>query len=557
MSVYTFVAALLLLAVPLTMQALVNTIAAGIFVQPVIALALIVFGGLLTSGGLQIMQHGVVESLQQRVFARAALDLAGRLGRVQTAALRGEYAPELVNRFFDVLTVQKALSKLLLDALTAVAQALVAVVVLGFFSPSLLAVALGLVTLFLVGTFALGTGGMRSSLAESAAKYRVVEWLEDVARCHVGLKLHGNPEFVVSRADRAVMEYLEARQSHFRTLRRQLAGFFLLAALANGGLFLAGGWLVLNGDLTLGQLVAAQIIVALVIASLDKLVRSSEVVFDLLTGLEKVGHLTDLPFERRGGLSLPARPAGSGVAVVLRGVRFAYGSGKPVLDGLDLTVEPGERVSLVGANGTGKSTLAALLCGLEEPSMGVVEIDGVDVRDADLEDLRRHIALVNPNGEIVDGTVAENVILDRDHITQEDLQAAYVATGLDEMLRDLPQGARSHVVSGGANLSRGMGQRILIARAIVDHPRLLILDEGLSGVEERLASEILTRLCDPVHGWTVLDISHEPSVVARATRVHVLGEGKILESGPPDALARVGGPFASLFPYLAAEGAGR
>jgi ATP-binding cassette subfamily B protein len=189
---------------------------------------------------------------------------------------------------------------------------------------------------------------------------------------------------------------------------------------------------------------------------------------------------------------------------------------------------------------------------LEEPSQGTVEIDGVDVRDVDLQDLRRNIAMVNPNTELIDGTVEENIVLGRNYLTQDDLRVAYATSGLTEMLRDLSQGTRTPVVSGGANLSRGMAQRILIARAIVDRPRLLILDEGLAGVEERLASEILGRLCDACHGWTVLDISHEPDVVARATRVHVIGEGRILESGSPADLALSGGAFAALFPYLAA-----
>ena len=543
LGVYTLGVALLTLAVPLAMQALVNTVAAGIFIQPIVVLTLLVLGGLLLAGGLQILQFRIVETLQQRVFARTALEVAERLGAVRSLALREVYAPELANRFFDVLTIQKSLSKLLLDGLAAMAQATVAVLVLGLFNPTFLLVAMGIVGLFLASTFLLGVGGLRTSVDESAAKYRVAGWLEEVARGHVGLKMHGDRAHLAERTDDAVMAYLDAREAHFRVCRRQVAGFFFLSALANAGLLAVGGWLVLDGALTLGQLVAAQIIVALVLASLDKLVRHNEKLYDLLTGLEKVGHLTDLPTERAGGQALPQRACGA--SVVCRGVRFGYDPARPVLDGLDLTLEPGDRVSLVGGNGAGKSTLVALLCGLESPQEGTVEIDGVDLRSVDLESLRRNVALVTDARDLFSGTVRDNIVLGRPHVAPDDLRWAVELVGLD----DLPNGLETPVVSGGGNVSRGLAQRILIARAVVDRPRLLILDEGLSGIEERAAVTILERMMAPENAWTLVDVTHEPDIVARAREVWVLAEGRFVAHGTPKEVAD-DGEFSRLFPYL-------
>ncbi|RYG24415.1 ATP-binding cassette domain-containing protein [bacterium] len=541
LGVYTLAVALLTLAVPFAVQALVNTIATGIFLQPVIVLTLIVLGGLAVAGILHIATYRLVETLQQRVFARSALEIAARLARVRASALRGEFAPELANRFFDVLTIQKSLSKLLLDGLTAAAQAVVAVLVLGLFNPTFLLVAIGIALLFSLGMTLLGTRGVRTSIEESAAKYRVAGWLEEVARGHVGQKLHGDPDYLADRTDAAVIRYLDARDAHFRVCQRQLASFYVLAALAQAGLLAVGGWLVLGGSLSLGQLVAAQFIVALVLASFDKLARHNEKLFDLLTGLDKLGHLTDLETERVGGQTLPPRPPGSGASVECRGVRFGYTPLRPVLDGLELRLEPGDRVSLVGGNGAGKSTLISLMCGLEMPQEGVLEIDGVDVRGTDLTSLRRHIALVNDARELFSGTVRENIVLGRSHVGPDDIAWAARLVGIESLEAD--------VVSGGGNLSRGEAQRVLIARAIVDRPRLLILDEGLSGIAERSARAILDRLFDPQYGWTVVDISHEPAIVARAAKVFVLAEGRIVASGSPRDCA-LSSEFQELFPYL-------
>lgn len=552
LTAYTLVIILLSLAVPLAMQALVNTVAAGLFRQPLVVLALLVFGGLMLAGGLQIIQIGVVETLQRRIFARTALELAHRLARVRADALRDEYAPELVNRFFDVLTVQKSLSKILVDGFTAFMTAGIGIFVLGFYSPVLLAVDVAIVVGFVGGALLLGIGGLRTSIAESKTKYKVANWLEDVARTHVSMKVHGNPEYITDRADALVLKYLEYREEHFSVNRRQLIGHFFFVALASAGILAAGGWLVLSGALTLGQLVAAQIIVTTVLVSLDKLIRQADVFYDLLTGLDKVGHVIDLPVEREGGRKIPQK-TGLGCRVRVRGVSFSYRPDRPVLDNLDFSLDPGERVSLVGASGEGKSTLAALLCGLETASHGSVEIDGVDLREIDLGCLRAEIGLAAFNNEVFDGTIEENVHAGRTYVTAEDVRWALEIADFEDDVAKMTKGLKTRVLSGGQNLSHGQIQRLLIARAIVGRPRLLILDEAFTGIDECVTSRILDRIFDGGHPWTIVDISHEPQIMLRTGMVAVLSGGKIAERGTPEALsANPDGPFSRLFPFVSA-----
>ncbi|MFN3287475.1 MAG: PLP-dependent transferase, partial [Sphingomonadaceae bacterium] len=241
--------------------------------------------------------------------------------------------------------------------------------------------------------------------------------------------------------------------------------------VASAGTLGIGGWLVINRQLTLGQLVAAELVIVSVLAATDKLIKQSEQVFDLLTALDKVGHVTDLPLERVDGRELQPGPGGAGL--VCRGLRFSYQPGAEVLSGLDLRLAPGERISLVGLSGAGKSTLAALICGLEEPSHGTVEVNGMEVRSARLESLRRVVSLVGDNHEIFAGTLEENLVVGRAHVTHEDIRRALEIAQLTEDLATLPHGTRTMLVSGGRNISHGQAQRLLIARAIVDRPQLL------------------------------------------------------------------------------------
>ncbi|MBX7223113.1 MAG: ATP-binding cassette domain-containing protein [Blastocatellia bacterium] len=547
--IYTIFSGILALAVPLAVQGLVNTIAANLFTQPLVVLTLMVFGGLLFAGCIKLLKLALVEVLQQRIFARVALQLAQQLPRIKESALGEEYAPELVNRFFDVLTIQKTFAKLMLDGWTAVLQVILGLVVMAFYSPVLLAFDVVLLVFVGFNIGVLGIGGLRTSIKESKEKYRVAEWLEEIGRCHTSFKMDGLAGYLVHRADKMVVNYIQARRSHFRVTFRQAIGNQLFQATAGAGILAIGGWLVINRQLTLGQLVAAELIVSGVLTALDKLMKQLEDMYDLLTGIDKVGHVTDLPMEREGGREVPSRSEGA--TVTCRSVHFSYANRIPILTGLNLQIESGERISLVGASGAGKSTLASLLCGMQEPTHGTVEVNGVDVRDADLESLRIIVALVGDANEIFEGTIEENLVVGRD-VSHEDIRWALEMTQLTNDLVHFPQGIKSRLVSSGRNLSRGQMQRLLIARAIVDRPQLLILDEAFTGIDEKTKLRMLDSFYAPENKWTIIDISHDPEVVTRSKKVHVLAGGKIVESGAPEELiARKEGEFSDLFPYLA------
>ncbi|WP_395088976.1 peptidase domain-containing ABC transporter [Armatimonas sp.] len=551
LAVYTVVTGLLGLAMPLAVQSLVNSVAAST-VQPLVVLSLLVLMGLLAAGWLSLLQLSLVETLQQRLFARSALKIARNLIHSTSRALYGTYAPELANRFFDVLTVQKSLAKLLLDGLAAALQAVVGLVVLAFYDKSGLLLGFDVLVLLTIGfvIFPLGINGLRTSLAESAEKYHLAGWLEELARCRLSFKLHGTPEFLLSHAENRVAAWLRERRRHFTVTFRQEAGNQLFTALASAGVLAIGGYLVVQRELTLGQLIAAQLIVANVLKGTDKLLRQAETLYDLLTGLDKTGYLTDLETEREGGHDIPSSPSG-GAKVLVNDVHFTYPGGREVLSGLSLSLAPGERISLVGASGTGKSTLASLLGGLEEASFGLIEINGVELRGASLGRLRELVNIMSYEDAIFEGTIEDNIRMGRQSISSEQVRWAIELAQCVDELAALPEGLQTRLVPGGGNLSRGQAQRLLIARAIVDKPELLIFDEAFTGLDENTTLAILDGLFAPDNPWTIIDISHEGPVVTRASKIYVLADGKIAESGSPQELAAASGSeFVRLFPLL-------
>jgi ABC-type bacteriocin/lantibiotic exporter with double-glycine peptidase domain len=526
--VYGMAVGVLSLVVPIAAQSLVNTAAFGTLPQPVVVLALVVFGMLVLAGGLRALQVAVAERLQQRLFARMAIDVAHRLPRARLEAWDEHRGTELVNRFLDVMTIQKATALILLDGFALVLQAVIGMVLLALYSPFLL----GFDALLLAGMafviFGLGRGAVRTSVEESHRKYAVVAWLEELARVPLAFKGPQGATLALRRADEITRHYLEARQAHFRVLLRQVLGSLTLQAVASALLLGLGGWLVVRQQLTLGQLVAAELVVTPVVTSFAKIGKYLESLYDLLAAVDKVGYLFDLPLERTGGEPLPVREPGP-AGLHLRDVTLTYpGQGSPLVEGLTLEVKPGSRVAVVGPHGSGKSTLATLALGLRLPSRGAVELDGVDLREARLEEVRSQVALVR-GLELFEGTLLDNVRVGREELTLHEVRGALEAVRLLEDVAALPGGLQEYLSGSHLPLSTGQAQRLMLARALVGRPRLLVLDEALDSLDADVRTQVLDAVLAPGAPWTVLLTTHIPELAARCDHVLRLEGGRLVE----------------------------
>jgi ABC-type bacteriocin/lantibiotic exporter with double-glycine peptidase domain len=464
------------------------------------------------------------------VFVRVAADLAHRLPHVDLQAFDRRHGPELVNRFFDVLTVQKAAATLLLDGVTLALQVLIGLVLLGFYHTLLLGFDVVLMGALAFLFTVLGRNAVRTAVRESIAKYEVAGWMEEVARHPVAFKTAGGPLLARTRADALTRAYLLARADHFRILLRQIGFALLLQVGANVALLGIGGVLVGRGELTLGELVAAEIVVTMVVASFTKLGKQLEAYYDLLAAVDKLGHLIDLPLERDGTEGPAPGPGGARVAV--RGVWFTYpGARAPALAGAVLDVAPGERVAVAGPEGVGKSTLADLLFALRVPDRGWIELDGTDLRALHREALREQVALVK-GVEVIEGTVLENVRVGRPGVTPADVRDALTQVGLLDTVLALPDGLDTELWTGGAPLSQGQTNRLMIARAIAGRPRLLVLDESLDRLSPEVGESVLGALLGPGARWTLIVVTDSEQVAKRCDRIVQLTP--LASGGPHD-----------------------
>lgn len=533
-AVYAVASGFLSLAVPLAVQALVNSIAFTNLLQPVFVLSVVLFGALTMLGGIQAMQAYVVEIMQRRIFVRVALDLAVRLPRVKREAFDETSGPELVNRFFSVFTIQKSAGLLLLDGAALVLQTSIGLVLLAFYHPALLQFDLLLIAGLVFILTVLGRRATDTSLVESKKKFAIAAWLEELARHPGSFKAEDAARFALARTDALASNWLVARRDHWGVLLRQLLGLLTLQAFASSLLLGVGGWLVVSRQLTLGQLVAAEFVVASVVAGLVKLAKHLETFYDLLASVDKLGSLLDLPLDREGGATLPA---GAGpAALTLRGVGVQIPGGPAILDHMDWDVAPGARVGVAGATGAGLSTLADLITGLREPAHGAIELDAHDLRDLSLRKLRQDVVAVRAEG-VFPGTISENVQLGRPAVELSIVRSALEAVGLWGEVADLPAGLATPLAAGGWPLSPGEAGRLVLARAIAGRPRLIVIDGLLDALDAESRAIALDALFRPDAPWTLIALSRHPEVLARCELRYVLDKGRLVHLPGPAAAA--------------------
>ena len=538
---YATLAGLFSLALPLGVQAVIGLVSGGLFLQPVVLLIAFVVLGTAVSGALQVAQLGVVEAVQQRIFARYALEVGARIPRVQLEHIigGGESLRETTNRFFEVVSIQKSLGKLLTESVTALLQLVFGLVLLTFYHPyfSLFGVVLlGVLAAILRLT---GARGLETSLTESRYKYRVAGWLQELARMAPAFKFADGSALPAARADDEVAGYLTSRRRHFAILVRQSVAAIAFKTVITGGLLVLGSLLVIDRQITLGQFVASEIVIVTVLAAVEKLILSLGSVYDVLTAVDKLGHLTDLPVETLDGPRRGARATPAGMAVSAHALAYRYpGARRYALRGVELTVRPGERVALTGAEGAGESTLLGVLAGLLPSYEGALVYDGASARDLHPGVLRDAVALCGPTAELLDGTVEENITLGRPRVSFDDVQWALGRAGLADWVRGLPAGLRTPVEAEGDRLPSHVRWKLVLARALAGRPKLLLFDEFFHHLDPESKEDIIRTVTDPAAGWTVIAASHDPLFIGACARVCVLDGGRIVRQGAPGEMLR-------------------
>lgn len=525
---YALVGGAISLSVPLGVQAIINLISGGQIATSWGVLIGFVTVGVGLTGALQVMQLALAENIQQRLFARSALEFAYRIPRMTYEAAGGRYIPELVNRFFDTISLQKSLAKLLLDLPLALLQIVLCLILLAVYHPFFIVFGLLLLLLLIVIFRFTGRRGLATSLEESTFKYRVAYWLEEVGRSQDTFKMVGTTTLPIDRTDQLVNGYVGARRAHFRILLGQYSALMVFKVIITLSLLALGGLLVMNEQMNLGQFVAAEIVILIMINAVEKLILNAHSVYDLLTSLEKIGQVTDIPLERSGGLKVLSTDPAKGLEVRTEGLSFrSRWNQRAVLEGIDLHLKPGEKVCLSGTNGSGKTTLLRILGGGITNVEGGILIDGHPMSSLDLEHVRSLIGDSLSDEDVFTGTVLENIAVGRDWITEPEIMEACRVTGLMERLSYLPDGLLTKLDPQGARLPKSLLKRIVQARAIAGHPRMILLEDSLQDWDPKEREQLLGWITAPERPWTLLVVSNDPWVQQRCARTLLLRDGKL------------------------------
>ena len=518
---YAILNGLILLAVPLGVQSIVGFVLGASFRASIYVLVFLVVMAVLISGLMQVNQMKIIEKIQQRIFVRYAFAYTDIIPRLDLKKNDGVYLPELINRFFDTATLQKSLSKILLEIPTATIQIFFGLLLLSFYHPTFIVFSIVVVSLLWAILYFTGNKGLDSSLRESASKYRVAAWLEEMARVIKTIKIATLNGLHLRKTDEATVQYLEARNEHFKILLLQYRTLVAFKTTITATMLIFGSVLLVNQQLNIGQFIAAEIVILTILNSVEKLIINLDSVYDTLTAVDKLAKLTDKPVEQFGHITLAT--SDTGVKIEVQELSFSYPGRPPLFNKINFSVSPGQHVCVMGKGGSGKSTLLRLLDGAFADFEGILKIDDIPLRNYELTSLRSHIGIVLHQDDIFAGTLWENITMGREGVDIKRVVQLLDKVGLSSYFASLPQGFDTILYPMGQRLPEQIIHNIMLVRAIAGSPRLLLLEEPWSGMEDSNREQIIDLLAS-LKDITVIVVSNDDKFAAACDQILYMQE---------------------------------
>lgn len=502
---YALLIGIVNLSLPLGLQAIINFLQAGEFTVTWVILVSFVLVGIAITGILQVLQLRVVENIQQDLFTRSAFEFAYRLPKIALLQLDKVHAPELVNRFFDTLIIQKGLPKILIEFSLAVFQIIFGLILMAIYSPYFILLGLALFIILWIIFKITGPKGLATSLKESKYKYLLAHWLEEVARLNRSFKIISKDKFHLHKTDDIAKGYLISRENHFQVLIGQFRLFVVFKVIVAAGLLLLGGYLVLQEQMNIGQFVAAEIIFILIINSVEKVLTTTDTIYDVLTSLDKIGNVTDLALDKNNGIS--DLIAEKGLSINAKEITFGFPNEQvKQVKKLSFEANANEKIVLEGESGSGKSLLLQILAGMYEIEEGELYINDIPYTSYNRENLNENVGVAFAVNQIFEGTIKDNILFGR-NIDEKRITEVLNILDLHSYIMRQPKGIESSVDSGGKSLPRSIIQKLLIARVIIDYPKLLLLEDPLQFVQIEEKKRIIDYIMHPEQNWTVIVVS--------------------------------------------------
>lgn len=514
---YAMFSGMIQLSLPLGVQAIIGYVMGGSMVTSIVLLVSLVVLGVMFAGIMQVNQMKIIEKLQQRVFVQYSFRFAERIPAVNLEHTDGRYLPELTNRFFDIITLQKGISKILLDIPVATIQIFFGLLLLSVYHQVF--ILFGLVLLLILWLILRFTAvhGLKTSMKESSHKFAVAGWLEEMARVVRSFKYSQGTHFNVRKTDEKVCDYLGARTSHFKILLIQYNALLAFKVLITAVMLFAGTTLLVRQQLNIGQFIAIEIVVLTVIASVEKIIIRMDNVYDVLTSVSKLEEVADIMPEHDGRTELP--PSSEGLKLDMQQVTFGYPGREPVVSNLSFTALPGDRVCITGKNGSGKSTVLKLLSGSYAGFSGSILVNDLPLGSYRLQSLRACSAVITGEPEIFQGTLWENITMGRPGIKETEVLELARIIGLSSFIASTKEGLDIPLGPGGNIIPTSVCRKIILLRALVHQPRLLLLEEPWQGFTPEEKERVQQLLLERVGNATVLVCTNDEAFIRKCNKI--------------------------------------
>lgn len=512
------------LSLPIGIQAIMGLVLAGRLSTSWGILTLIVVMGVAVAGLFQIMQLYIVEILQRRLFARAAFDFAFRIPKLNIKELGNSYLPELVNRFFDTISIQKSLSKILIDFSTSILQIIFGLILLSLYHPIFIAFGLVLLLLLFLVIYLTYKPALKTSIEESNHKYEMAFWLTELARSLQTFKLNTNSDLNLQRTDKIVDKYVNSRKQHFKVLLSQYSGIIGLKTLVTAGLLIVGAILLISNSITIGQFVAAEIVIILILNSSEKLIMSMEAIYDTLTAMDKIGRVTDINIEKDIETEITLDPNDK-IGITAKDLEIlSIRNDTTINQHVNFNVIPGKHVCITGETGSGKSSILKILSTNIDNYTGSVLFNDIPLKSLDINKIRKDISCIDDNQEIFYGTIYENITLGRKDIPFKNVVDVTKKVGLAKLVDNLPD-SYQHLILNSEHVFSGTDRvRLFLARTMISNPKLVLTEDIFSSLKPEYSSLLLDTLFEYCKDKTLIIVSNNEQVIRRCDSVINLTE---------------------------------